>query len=166
LATAAVVLLGIVVAALTWWPGADEVDSPQGAVGVESDAPQGLPALEFRPTAREQIESGQFSGPLEPIAGYDNRFRVSGGFRPPTKVHDISPIYPEEALAAGVQGLVILDIVIGQDGTVVEVAVERSVPLLDQAAIEAVRQWRFEITQINGESIEVAMIVTVNFRLG
>ena len=83
--------------------------------------------------------------------------------RPPTKLVDVKPEYPEDARAAGIHGVVILDIVIGEDGSVIEARVIRSIPELDQAAIDAVRQWRFEPTLLNGEPVEVEMNVTVNF---
>ena len=91
------------------------------------------------------------------------RVRVGEGVRPPTKLVDVKPEYPEDARSAGIHGVVILDIVIGEDGSVIEARVIRSIPELDQAAIDAVRQWRFEPTLLNGEPVEVEMNVTVNF---
>jgi TonB family protein len=93
------------------------------------------------------------------------RVRVGGNVRPPTKVADARPVYPAEALAARVQGVVILETVIATDGSVSEAKVLRSIPLLDQAAIDAVRQWRFQPTLLNGQPVEVVMVVTVNFTL-
>ena len=66
-------------------------------------------------------------------------------------------------MAAGVQGIVILEALIEQDGSVGDVRVLRSIALLDQAAVEAVRQWRFTPTLLNGQPVEVLMTVTVNF---
>lgn len=85
--------------------------------------------------------------------------------KPPIKVVDVRPEYPEGAQAAGIEGLVILDIVIAEDGSVLETQVLRSIPELDQAAIDAVSQWQFETTLLNGEPVEVEMTVTVNFTL-
>jgi protein TonB len=93
----------------------------------------------------------------------DHVYRVGAGVRAPVKVKDVRPVYPEEARAAGVSGIVILETHIAKDGTVVDVRVLRSIPLLDAAALEAVRQWRFAPTLLNGEPIEVIMTVTVNF---
>jgi protein TonB len=64
-----------------------------------------------------------------------------------------------------VQGVVILEAVIGEDGTVQNVRVLRSKPLLDDAAVEAVRQWRFTPTLLNGQPVPVVMTVTVAFTL-
>jgi protein TonB len=92
--------------------------------------------------------------------------RVGGGIAPPVKVHDAVPQYPAIAQAARVQGIVIIQATIGTDGTVVGAEVLRSVPLLDQAALEAVRQWRYTPTRLNGEPVALVMTVTVHFRLG
>jgi protein TonB len=64
-----------------------------------------------------------------------------------------------------VEGVVILEAIIGADGRVQEVRVLRSKPLLDQAAIDAVRQWLFTPTLLNGVPVPVIMTVTVNFAL-
>jgi protein TonB len=89
---------------------------------------------------------------------------VGGSIKPPQKVVDVAPIYPPIALAAGIEGVVILETVIAADGSVREVQVLRSIPLLDAAAVEAVRQWRFTPTLLNGEPVPVVMTVTVAFR--
>ena len=64
--------------------------------------------------------------------------RPGGQIRPPTKVHDASPVYPAIAQSARVQGVVIIQATIGVDGAVVDATVLRSVPLLDEAALAAV----------------------------
>lgn len=93
------------------------------------------------------------------------RVRVGGAIKPPTKIADARVVYPEDAKAAGIQGIVVLGIVIGDDGSVIEAEVVRSIPELDQAAVDAVLQWRYEPTLLNGEPVEVAMHVTINFTL-
>jgi periplasmic protein TonB len=89
---------------------------------------------------------------------------VGGKIKPPQKVADVAPIYPPIALASGIAGVVMLEAVIAADGSVREVHVLRSIPLLDAAAVEAVRQWRFTPTLLNGEPVPVVMTVTVAFR--
>ena len=91
--------------------------------------------------------------------------RPGGKIQPPTKVHDAAPGYPAIAQAARVQGVVIIEATIGVDGEVVEARVLRSVPLLDEAALQAVRQWRYTPTRLNGAPVAVIMTVTVNFQL-
>jgi periplasmic protein TonB len=90
--------------------------------------------------------------------------RIGGNIRAPQKIVDVAPIYPPLALAAGVEGVVILEAVIAEDGSVRDVRVLRSIPLLDASAVEAVRQWHFTPTLLNGEPVPVVMTVTVAFR--
>jgi protein TonB len=91
--------------------------------------------------------------------------RIGGGIRAPQKVHHVAPEYPAIARSARVSGIVILEAVLGEDGAVRDVRVLRSVPLLDSAAVDAVRQWRFTPTLLNGEPVPVVMTVTVAFNL-
>ncbi len=91
--------------------------------------------------------------------------RVGGSIQPPRKTHHAAPHYPEIARAARVEGVVILEAVIGEDGRVRNLRVLRSIPLLDDAAAEAVRQWQFTPTLLNGEPVPVVMTVTVGFTL-
>jgi periplasmic protein TonB len=92
--------------------------------------------------------------------------RVAGNIRPPAKIRNVQPAYPLIAQRARVQGVVILEATIGATGKVEDVRVLRSIPLLDQSAIDAVRQWEYEPTLLNGVPVPVIMTVTVNFRLG
>ncbi len=91
--------------------------------------------------------------------------RPGGVVRPPQKVHHVAPVYPPIAQAARVSGTVILEALIAEDGSVREVKVLRSATLLDAAAIDAVRQWRFTPTLLNGTPVQVIMSVTVTFTL-
>ena len=83
----------------------------------------------------------------------------------PTKIREASPIYPAIALVARKEGTVILEAIISVDGRVEQLRVLRSEPLLDQAAIDAVRQWEYSPTVHNGVPVPVVMTVTVTFRL-
>ena len=91
--------------------------------------------------------------------------RQGGNIRPPQKTNHVAPVYPPLAQSARKEGVVILDAVIGEDGRVKDVRVLRSIPLLDQAAIDAVRQWRFTPTLLNGQAVPIVMTVTVAFQL-
>jgi protein TonB len=91
--------------------------------------------------------------------------RISSGIRPPTRIKDVAPDYPEIARRARVQGIVILEAIIGVDGRVQQARVLRSVPLLDQAAINAVQSWEYTPTLLDGRPVSIIMTVTVNFRL-
>ena len=91
--------------------------------------------------------------------------RVGGAIRQPTKTKDARPVYPPIAQSARVQGVVIIEAIIGPDGRVQEAKVLRSIPLLDAAALDAVRQWQYTPTLLNGIPVPVIMTVTVNFTL-
>jgi periplasmic protein TonB len=91
--------------------------------------------------------------------------RVGGDIRPPQKITDVAPIYPPIARTAHVEGVVILEAVIGEDGAVRDVRILRSIQLLDDAATAAVRQWRFTPTLLDGEPVPVVMTITVAFKL-
>jgi len=91
--------------------------------------------------------------------------RVGGNIKVPTKLKDVPPVYPPIAQSARVQGVVIIEATIGGNGKVTNARVLRSIPLLDEAAIEAVRQWEFAPTLLNGVPIPVIMTVTVQFTL-
>jgi protein TonB len=91
--------------------------------------------------------------------------RVGGAIQPPTKIKNVPPVYPPIAQSARVQGVVIIEAVIGPSGAVQDAKVLRSIPLLDAAALDAVRQWQFTPTLLNGVPVPVIMTVTVNFTL-
>jgi protein TonB len=91
--------------------------------------------------------------------------RVGGNIKPPQKTRDVRPVYPPIAQSARVQGIVIIEATIGPDGAVKDAKVLRSIPLLDQAALDAVRQWVFTPTLLNGVPVPVIMTVTVQFTL-
>jgi protein TonB len=94
------------------------------------------------------------------------RIRVGGGITRPQKIVNVDPVYPEKAKADRIEGMVILEAVIATDGTVKDLEVIRSAhPLLDAAAVEAVRQWEFTPTLLNGEPVELVMSVNVTFSL-
>ena len=105
------------------------------------------------------------SGPLTAMA-QATRIRVGGDIKAPTKTKHVAPVYPEEAKAREIQGTVILEILVGTDGRVLDTEVRRSVPLLDAAAVTAVMQWEYTPTLMNGEPVELLMTVTINFTLG
>jgi TonB family protein len=89
--------------------------------------------------------------------------RVGGGITVPRKIRDVKPAYPAIARSAKVSGIVILELVVGADGRVDSAHILRSIPLLDQAALDAVYQWEFLPTYLNGIAVPLVMSVTVNF---
>jgi protein TonB len=122
---------------------------PPGVVGVPmqdtgGDAPPPAPPPVTRP-----------SGPV----------RAGELVQAPRKLADVRPSYPDIARAAHVQGTVVLDAILDRSGRISQVRVVRSVPMLDQAAIEAVRQWRYTPSTLHGVPVEVLMTITVTFTL-
>jgi protein TonB len=91
--------------------------------------------------------------------------RPGGDLLPPTRTRNVQPEYPAIAQAARVQGIVIVEAIIGTDGRVRDARVLRSIPLLDRAAVEAVRQWEYTPSRLNGVPVPVLMTVTVTFTL-
>ncbi len=94
------------------------------------------------------------------------RIRVGGNVQATRILSMPRPTYPEAAQAAGVQGAVVLEGIISKEGSLTSIKVVNSVdPALDQAALEAVRQWQYQPTLLNGEPVEVITSITINFKL-
>jgi protein TonB len=93
------------------------------------------------------------------------RIRVASRVVEANLIHDVPPQYPPEAGRARLEGTVLLMAVIGTDGSVKDVRVESGLPILAQAAIDAVRQWRYKPYLIDGEPVEVDSRITINFTL-
>src|SRR5579862_2268865 len=95
-----------------------------------------------------------------------HRIRVGGKLMAEKMITQVQPIYPEIARRAGVSGTVILHVVIAKDGTVQELSFVSGPPLLMKASMDAVRQWKYEPTLLNGEPVEVDTTISVIFTLG
>ena len=89
--------------------------------------------------------------------------RPGGRIMEPKKIKDVPPVYPALAQSARVSGAVTIEATIGADGKVVDAKVVKSIPLLDEAALEAVRQWEYLPTMLNGVPVPVLVTVTINF---
>ena len=98
-------------------------------------------------------------------AGAQEPVRVGGDIKEPRRILDVKPEYPPIAQQAGIQGIVIIEAIIGTDGAVESARILRPVPMLDQAALDAVTQWRYAPTLLNGQPVKVVMTVTVTFNL-
>ena len=128
---------------------------PEGGLagGVEGGVPGGVVG---------GIVGGLPDAPPPPPTG---PVRVGLDVKEPRKVKGPPPVYPALAAQGGIEGTVVLECVVDPRGRVVDVKVVRGMPLLDEAAIEAVRQWAYTPTLVNGEPTSVIMTVRVNFRL-
>ena len=90
---------------------------------------------------------------------------VGGNIKPPARTKYVAPQYPQIALSVKAQGVVIIEAIIGADGKVEQARVLRPQPLLDEAALAAVRSWEYTPTLLNGRPTPVIMTVTVQFTL-
>ena len=84
---------------------------------------------------------------------------------PPEKIVDVKPVYPDLARVARREGVVVMEAVLDTGGRVTQLRVIKSEPLLDQAALDAVRQWRYTPTVYGGHPVSVLMTITVRFSL-
>ena len=100
---------------------------------------------------------------LDPVA--KRTVRAGGAIVAPRKIVHVAPDTPAIARHARVEGIVIIEATVDESGTVQSARVLRSVSLLDEAALGAVRQWRFTPTRLNGAPVSVILTVTVNFAL-
>ncbi len=92
--------------------------------------------------------------------------RVGGDVKAPVVLKHVEPMYPEEARKARISGIVIVQAIIDHTGAVKDVTVLKPLPFgLDQAAVDAVRQWTFQPATMNDKPVDVAFNITINFKL-
>lgn len=127
--------------------------------GVVSGAPSGA-LSEFLGTTRSVPVP-----PKTPDPAVIRRVYVPARIAEANLVYDVAPTYPPEAGRARIEGTVLLVAVIGKDGRVQDVRVESGLAILAQAAVDAVRQWRYKPYLLNGEPVEVDSRITINFTL-
>ena len=140
-------------------PPADTAGGLVGGVpgGVVGGIPGGVLSDVLRSTGSAPVLATTTPAP--------KRIRVPAGMAEGNLVYDVAPKYPPEAGRAQIEGTVVLLAVIGKDGTVEDVRVKSGLPILAQAAIEAVKQWRYRPYLLNGEPVEVDSQITINFTL-
>ena len=117
----------------------------------------------FTVTVRFMLKEGDKGKTLDKFA--QGAIRAENDIKPPKLVKEVAPVYPEVARVAVIEGVVILGVKTDEEGRVKDVMVLRSIPLLDQAAIDAVRQWVYEPLVIDGKAVPVVFTVTVRFTL-
>lgn len=136
---------------------------PRGSAGLPDfgagiGLPHGIPGGDPSPDAAPLVAPPPPPEPPTPMP-------VGGLISPPRRIVYVPPVYSSIAQAARVEGTVIIQAIIDTSGAVSDVRVLRSVGLLDQAAIDAVRKWKYTPTRLNGMPVPVIMTVTVTFRL-
>ena len=140
-----------------------EDEAPPPSTGVVGGVPGGVPGGQMGGVIGGIISSTPVAVPK---MATPSRVRVSQGVTAGMKIHDVSPQYPQMAKIARVQGPVVLAAVIGKDGAIQNLrVVSTASPLLNQSALDAVKQWRYRPYILNGEPVEVDTTITVNFTL-
>jgi TonB family protein len=105
--------------------------------------------------------SGNLSVPAPPAP--QAPLRVGGNIKPPHMISSVLPAYPSIARQAGVQGNVVIDTVVDKAGNVASMKVVSGPQMLRQPALDALRQWKYEPSRLNGQPVSVQMIVTIQF---
>lgn len=111
------------------------------------------------------MRSGTVSGSLPPPGATPQRLRVGSAVQKAKLLQHVEPVYPPLAVQARISGVVHLNVIVGKDGTVQNLTVASGHPLLVPAAMEAVKQWVYAPTLLNGQPVEVATQVEVEFTL-
>ena len=93
------------------------------------------------------------------------KLRVSSGVAEGLKTHTVNPKYPREARDKGIQGDVILQATIDTKGNITNLNAVKGDPILADASIEAVKQWRYKPAMLNGNPVSMHLLVTIQFRL-
>jgi protein TonB len=111
------------------------------------------------------VVGGIVEGLPEAAAPTPQLVRVGGSIREPTKVKHVNPVYPEVAARAMVQGNVVVELQVSTEGRVTQARVLQGIPLLDEAALAAVRQWVYTPPLVDGVPVRLIMTVTVRFKV-
>jgi TonB family protein len=145
-------------------PPAADVNTPQAAVDesaaerarLEADAVKKKADADARKTRAAAARAKAAKAAATPAP-------VAETVTPPTKIKNVQPVYPAVARSAGVEGSVQLEVSVNENGKVSDARVIRSVPLLDQAALDAVKQWEYTPMRRGSVAVASVMMVTVNF---
>jgi TonB family protein len=100
-----------------------------------------------------------------PAAGDDAPLVAGTDVPAPKRRNLVLPEYPEDAKAKGIRGIVLIEVVIERDGSVSDARVLRSIPPLDEPALEAVRQWSYDVTKVDGKPVRVRLNVPITFSM-
>jgi periplasmic protein TonB len=140
---------------------------PDSFGGVVGGVPGGVPGGQMGGVIGGVI-GGVLSTAAKPVApaGRPAPIRVGGRVRPPKAIVQVPPEYPPLARQARIQGQVQVDAILDEQGNVVEMKIVSGPPLLYQAALNALKKWKYEPTYLNDQPIAVQMIVTITFILG
>jgi periplasmic protein TonB len=142
----------------------EEMPPDVGAVGVVGGVPGGIAGGQAGGVLGGII-GGVGGGMPPPPKPTQQRVRVGGNVQAAKMVRQITPVYPQIAKTAHVQGTVVLHAIIAKDGSVQELTYVSGPALLMRSAMDAVRQWRYQPTLLNGDPVEVDTTISVVFTL-
>lgn len=132
-------------------------DDPEPIVTAEIEVPESEELFDL---------DGVVGIPESPPDGRGGALALSGNIDPPVKIFSPQPLYTEEARRAGIQGIVILEAVVDEDGSVRNVKVLKGLPMgLDESAVEAVMNWKYEPAKMKGRPVPVYFTFTISFSL-
>jgi protein TonB len=139
--------------------------TPETGLEASGDRQPGPPVAAIEQRGLTAVDIGPIETPPPPAPQAKLPIRMHSGIEPPRKIVDVAPIYPPIAQASRVSGIVIVEATIDDEGSVTAARILRSHPLLEQAAVDAVRRWKFTPARLNGQAVAVVMTVTINFTL-
>jgi TonB family protein len=142
-------------------PPAADVNDAKPSVDQATAADAAKPAAKKKPDANARRSKTAVVRDASKAA--ETPVRIAEAVTPPTKIKNVQPVYPAIARAARVEGSVLLEVDVDADGKVSDARVIRSVPLLDQAALDAVRQWEYTPMRKGSVAVPATMTVSVNF---
>lgn len=161
------------------------VEYPEGTVIQEDGGPEQMCARVLNPESPKEPDAPRYSAewihtskeirersrnvvrvPQPPVAGDVGRARVDGNVQSGRLVNKVQPVYPALARQGRIEGVVRLQAIIGKDGSIEQLEVISGHPLLQQAALDAVRQWVYQPTLLEGKPVEVDTTIDVAFQLG
>ena len=143
----------------------EELPPDVGAVGVTGGVPGGVPGGQAGGVLGGII-GGTGAGLPPPPKVAPSRIRVGGNVAQANLIHMVNPQYPAIAKTAHISGTILLHAIIGKDGTVSNLQYISGPPLLMQSAMDAVKQWRYKPTLLNGDPVDVDTTISVVFTLG
>jgi protein TonB len=144
----------------------DLPNTPQTIAGVPGGVVGGVPGGQLDGVIGGILSAmGHPIPPPEPVV-HHGPYLVGGRVQAPRLIRQVQPVYPVLAREARIYGVVVIDSVIDADGNVTEMKLVSGHPLLTQAAFDAVGQWKYQPTLLNGTPVAIEMYVTVHFNLG
>jgi protein TonB len=141
----------------------EEAEPDMGAVGMAGGVPGGVAGGSMGGVLGGVI--GGMGAPPPPKPKQSGPLRVGGNVQAAKIINRVQPVYPPLARQTRISGTVRLHAIISKDGTIQQLEVVSGHPLLQQAALDAVRQWRYQPTLLNGDPVEVDTTIDVIFSL-